>query len=159
MALSRKLGVWRDIKPWLLWCTDDITRQCLYLHYSGDDDGRGGEDVGDKCMELPSTDTLLISLIIFESCGKIEWVFVWLVHVWVAGAMQFPLYHQNDGDLHVFCTDGGEEQSRFCNKNKVDCGSTCFALFNKAELPFCLLIYLLLHKLFLFSVGKDKWRD
>lgn len=47
-----------------------------------------------------------------------------------------------------FSTDGERKLLRFCNKNKVGYGSTCFSLFNKTEVPSCLLICLLLHKLF-----------
>lgn len=49
-----------------------------------------------------------------------------------------------------------ENYSSFCNKNKLGFVNTCFPLFNNAELLSCMLFRLLSHKLFLFSVDKDK---
>ena len=52
-----------------------------------------------------------------------------------------------------------ENYPSFCNKNQLGFVNTCFLLFNNAELLSCMLLCLLSHKLFLFSVDKDKWWD
>jgi hypothetical protein len=72
---------------------------------------------------------------------------------------QFPVKYEVFPSPYLLCTDAEGELLTFCNKNKLGFASTCFPLFNNAGLPSSMCFCLLFHKLFLFSVDKDKWWD